>query len=242
MEEGSKILLADDDRSIRLLISDVLEEKGLSVTAAASGEEALERLEEERFDLVILDIMMKGLSGLEVCRRVRQTVECPILFLSAKDTVEDIIHGLDLGADDYLTKPFHPEELSARVLAHLRRQSRGVPESAGRAGPIRIGEIDLDPGAMSVRRRGERVELSTREFELLCYLMRNAGQTLPKERIFHDVWGTDYGDLSTVAIHVKNLRAKLDPDWRYIKTVWGSGYRFVTEVSFAEEGGEGLAR
>lgn len=232
------ILLVDDDVSILLLVSDVLEEKGLEVTAARSGEEALRLLEGRTFDLILLDIMMKGLSGLEVCRRIRSSVDCPILFLSAKDSVKDIVQGLDLGADDYLTKPFDLEELAARVQAHLRRQGRAQPgKPAG--GPIQIGEIRLDPAEMTVTKGGVPVALSTREFELLTYLMENAGQTLSRDRVFHDVWKTEYGDVSTVAINIKNLRAKLDPDWRYIKTVWGSGYRFVTRSGFEEETEEG---
>lgn len=229
-----KILLVDDDVSILLLVSDVLEEKGLEVTAVRSGEEALRRVEEGRFDLILLDIMMKGLSGLEVCRQIRGQVDCPILFLSAKDSVKDIVKGLDLGADDYLTKPFVLEELVARIQAHLRRQMRSDPRRAS-AGPIQIGGIRMEPEEMRVTRNGVEVPLSTREFELLAYLMQNAGQTLSRERIFHDVWRTEYGDVGTVAINIKNLRAKLDPDWRYIKTVWGSGYRFVTQNGFAEE-------
>lgn len=229
-----KILLVDDDVSILLLVSDVLEEKGLEVTAVRSGEEALRRVEEGRFDLILLDIMMKGLSGLEVCRQIRGRVDCPILFLSAKDSVKDIVKGLDLGADDYLTKPFVLEELVARIQAHLRRQMRSDPRRAS-AGPIQIGGIRMEPEEMRVTRNGVEVPLSTREFELLAYLMQNAGQTLSRERIFHDVWRTEYGDVGTVAINIKNLRAKLDPDWRYIKTVWGSGYRFVTQNGFVEE-------
>ena len=224
-----KILVVDDDSSIRLLVSDVLTDQGLTVSTAASGEEALKRLEEESFDLILLDIMMKGMDGLEVCRRVRDRVECPILFLSAKDSSHDIVTGLGLGADDYLTKPFELEVLSARVQAHLRRQSRIVPPVSPSRGLIRIGEISLDPEGMTVTRGGEPVPLSTRELELLHYLMSHAGQTLSRERIYRDVWKTEYGDISTVAINIKNLRLKLDPEWRYIKTVWGQGYRFVPE-------------
>lgn len=233
-----KILLVDDDVSILLLVSDVLEEKGLDVTTARSGEEALAILEGKSFDLILLDIMMKGIGGLEVCRRIRGRVECPILFLSAKDTVEDIVKGLDLGADDYLTKPFALEELAARVQAHLRRQSRLRTDTPA-GGVLEIGEIRLDPGQMTVTKAGVPVSLSTRELQLLAYLMEHAGQTLSRDRIFRDVWRTDYGDVSTVAINIKNLRNKLDPGWRYIKTVWGSGYRFVTRSGFAEEDGNG---
>ena len=218
------ILLVDDDVSILLLVSDVLEENGMNVVTARSGEEAVRLMEGHSFDLILLDIMMKGLSGLDVCRKIRSRVSCPILFLSAKDSVKDIVAGLDLGADDYLTKPFVLEELVARIQAHLRRQMRSDPRRAS-AGPIQI----------RVTRNGVEVPLSTREFELLAYLMQNAGQTLSRERIFHDVWRTEYGDVGTVAINIKNLRAKLDPDWRYIKTVWGSGYRFVTQNGFVEE-------
>ena len=216
------ILLVDDDVSILLLVSDVLEENGMNVVTARSGEEAVRLMEGQSFDLILLDIMMKGLSGLDVCRKIRSRVSCPILFLSAKDSVKDIVAGLDLGADDYLTKPFVLEELVARIQAHLRRQMRSDPRRAS-AGPIQIGGIRMEPEEMRVTRNGVEVPLSTREFELLAYLMQNAGQTLSRERIFHDVWRTEYGDVGTVAINIKNLRAKLDPDWRYIKTVWGSG-------------------
>ena len=156
-----KILLVDYYLSILLLVSDVLEYKGLEVTAVRSGEEALRRVEEGRFDLILLDIMMKGLSGLEVCRQIRGQVDCPILFLSAKDSVKDIVKGLDLGADDYLTKPFALEELAARVQAHLRRQERSAPgRPAG--GPIQIGAIRLDPEKLTVTKAGAPVALSTR--------------------------------------------------------------------------------
>lgn len=228
------ILLVDDDVSILLLVSDVLEENGMNVVTARSGEEAVRLMEGQSFDLILLDIMMKGLSGLDVCRKIHSRVSCPILFLSAKDSVKDIVAGLDLGADDYLTKPFVLEELVARIQAHLRRQMRSDPRRAS-AGPIQIGGIRMEPEEMRVTRNGVEVPLSTREFELLAYLMQNAGQTLSRERIFHDVWRTEYGDVGTVAINIKNLRAKLDPDWRYIKTVWGSGYRFVTQNGFVEE-------
>ena len=230
---NEKILLVDDDASIRLLVSDVLTDQGLSVTPAASGEEALKILEQGQFDLILLDIMMEGMDGLEVCRRVRDQVDCPILFLSAKDSSQDVLKGLGLGADDYLTKPFEIEVLAARVQAHLRRQSRlTAPPSRG---PIRIGDICLDAENVTVTRCGEPVALSTREMELLTYLMTHAGQTLSRERIYRDVWQSEYGDLSTVAINVKNLRLKLDPEWRYIKTVWGRGYRFVSQSGLIEE-------
>ena len=167
-------------------------------------------------------------------RQVRDSVECPILFLSAKDSAQDIVAGLGLGADDYLTKPFELEVLSARVQAHLRRQERILSSTAAPRAPIQIGEICLDAENVTVTRSGAPVSLSTRELELLHYLMTHAGQTLSRERIYRDVWQTEYGDMSAVAINIKNLRLKLDPEWRYIKTVWGQGYRFVTQSGLIE--------
>ena len=235
-----RILIADDDPSILMLISDVLTDAGMQVRTVTSGEEALRAIEKEEFSLIILDIMMKGISGLEVCAAIRDKVNCPILFLSAKDSAHDIIEGLGLGADDYLTKPFVIDELVARIKAHLRRQAR-LGESPAASEVLRIGEIALDRRQLTVTRGGAPVDLSTREFELLDYLMRNAGQTLSREKIFREVWQTEYGDIGTVAINIKNLRAKIDPDWAYIKTVWGSGYQFVTRSGFNESAQAGDA-
>lgn len=228
-----RILIADDDPSILMLISDVLTDAGMQVRTVASGEEALRAAGEETFSLIILDIMMKGISGLEVCAAIRDKVSCPILFLSAKDSAHDIIEGLGLGADDYLTKPFAIDELVARIKAHLRRQAR-LGENTTGGDVLRIGEITLDRRQLTVTRGGVPVDLSTREFELLDFLMRNAGQTLSREKIFRDVWKTEFGDIGTVAINIKNLRSKIDPDWAYIKTVWGSGYQFVTRSGLNE--------
>lgn len=211
-------MIADDDPSILMLISDVLTDAGMQVRTVASGEEALRAVGEETFSLIILDIMMKGISGLEVCAAIRDKVSCPILFLSAKDSAHDIIEGLGLGADDYITKPFAIDELVARIKAHLRRQAR-LGENTTGGDVLRIGEITLDRRQLTVTRGGVPVDLSTREFELLDFLMRNAGQTLSREKIFRDVWKTEFGDIGTVAINIKNLRSKIDPDWAYIKTV-----------------------
>lgn len=229
-----RILIADDDPSILMLISDVLTDAGMQVRTVASGEEALRAVGEETFSLIILDIMMKGISGLEVCAAIRDKVSCPILFLSAKDSAHDIIEGLGLGADDYLTKPFAIDELVARIKAHLRRQAR-LGENTMGSDVLCYGEIALDRRQLTVTRGGVPVDLSTREFELLDFLMRNAGQTLSREKIFRDVWKTEFGDIGTVAINIKNLRSKIDPDWAYIKTVWGSGYQFVTRSGLNEE-------
>lgn len=235
-----RILAVDDDAAILELIRDELSEQGMQVCTASSGEMALDYLEREQFDLVLLDIMMEGISGLEVCQRVREHVGCPILFISAKDNIKDIVYGLGVGADDYITKPFALEELVARVRANLRAQARNASLAPSSVQNLQIGAISLNPETRTVTKNGEIISLSTREFELLAYLMSNAGQTLSREQIFRDVWKTSFGDVGTVAINIKNLRSKLDPDWSYIKTIWGSGYRFVTKSSLElETGGYG---
>ena len=229
-----KILIIDDDVTIGDLEQEVLEREGYAVQRAYSGTEALLLLKDSRPDLVLLDLMLPGLPGEEVLPQLKGI---PVIVVSAKASVEDKVDLLLGGAADYLTKPFALEELAARVQAHLRRQERSAPgRPAG--GPIQIGAIRLDPEKLTVTKAGAPVALSTRELELLTYLMRHAGETLSRDRIFHDVWRTDYGDVGTVAINIKNLRSKLDPEWRYIKTVWGSGYRFVTQSGFAEEEAE----
>lgn len=233
-----RILVVEDERLLCDGIAEDLELEKYTVDRCYDGGDAYERLFVEPYDLVILDLNLPGLDGLELLRRIRrERPELRVLILSARAQLSDKVAGLDLGADDYLTKPFALEELAARVQAHLRRQERSAPgRPAG--GPIQIGAIRLDPEKLTVTKAGAPVALSTRELELLTYLMRHAGETLSRDRIFHDVWRTDYGDVGTVAINIKNLRSKLDPEWRYIKTVWGSGYRFVTQSGFAEEEAE----
>ena len=230
-----RVLVADDEQDMTRALEAMLKSDGHEVDTVYDGQAALDFGETGTYDCIVLDIMMPYRDGLDVVRTLRsKSVRTPILILTAKSTQEDVVGGLNSGADDYLTKPFVLEELVARIQAHLRRQMRSDPRRAS-AGPIQIGGIRMEPEEMRVTRNGVEVPLSTREFELLAYLMQNAGQTLSRERIFHDVWRTEYGDVGTVAINIKNLRAKLDPDWRYIKTVWGSGYRFVTQNGFAEE-------
>lgn len=233
-----RILVVEDERLLCDGIAEDLELEKYTVDRCYNGADAYERLFVEPYDLVILDLNLPGMDGLELLRRIRsERPELRVLILSARAQLSDKVAGLDLGADDYLTKPFALEELAARVQAHLRRQERSAPgRPAG--GPIQIGAIRLDPEKLTVTKAGAPVALSTRELELLTYLMRHAGETLSRDRIFHDVWRTDYGDVGTVAINIKNLRSKLDPEWRYIKTVWGSGYRFVTQSGFAEEEAE----
>lgn len=221
-----KIIIVDDDRDIARLISDALEDEGFEPVIKNNGESALMYLTEnpEEADLIILDIMMPGISGLEVCREIRSKVKCPIIFVSAKSKSGDAVLGLETGGDDYIAKPFVVEELVARVKAHLRREKR---KTDGESEKISVGEIEIDTNAFTVYKNGTAVPFSTREFQLLQYLMENAGKVLTREQIFSHVWNTEFGDIGTVAVNIKNIRDKIDSDNEYIKTVWGVGYKFV---------------
>jgi len=218
----AKILIVDDEMDIAELISDVLVDEGYETVIRNDGLSAIDILKKENFDLIILDIMMPGMSGVEVCNKIRESVSSPIIFVSAKNQIIDKVLGFEIGADDYITKPFIVEELLARVKAHIRRSNRSEISNI-----IKIGEIEINLESYEVYKDKKRIDLSTREFELLSYLMKNAGIVLTKEKIFDSVWGTDYNEIGTVAVHVKNLRSKLDPEEKYIKTVWGIGYKFI---------------
>ena len=236
---GNKILLIEDTTELAALITLYLNKEGMEIKPVESGEEALTALESFQPELVLLDLNLTGMGGFEFLQIFRKTSQVPVLIISARDSEEDIIQGLGDGADEYITKPFSPKVLVARVQAHLRARARSqAPQREGQA-VLQIGQIRLDLEARTVTKDGVPVDLSTREFDLLAYLMNNAGQTLSKEQIFHGVWETDYGDVGTVAINIKKLRTKIDPDWAYIKTIWGSGYRFVTKSGFVEGTGGG---
>jgi len=221
----ANILILDDDPSILGILSDVLTEDGMTVASVTTASAFRQRIRSESFDLILLDIMLRDGSGYELCREIRDMVSCPVIFLSGKSTSDDIVKGLSIGADDYVTKPFVVEELVARIHAHLRRQRRNFAGKTQMA--LQMGEIELNPAARAVSRGGVPVTLSTHEFDLLEYLMRNAGRTVSREEILRDVWKTTYGDIGVVAINIRNLRAKIDPEWAYIKTMWGAGYRFA---------------
>jgi DNA-binding response OmpR family regulator len=222
-----KILIADDDRSIAELISDALTDEGYETEIVNDGEQALRKIARSAdYSLILLDIMMPRIDGLEVCRRIRDEVSCPIIFVSAKNRTIDTLLGLGMGADDYIAKPFVLDELVARVKAHLRREQRGLPMSESNV--IRSGAIELHRDTYSAYKNGEKIPVSAREFQLLQYMMENEGKVLSRDRIFEDVWGTDYGDPGTVAVNIKNLRDKIDAEGKYIKTVWGVGYKFTT--------------
>ncbi len=224
----SKILIVDDEQDIAELISDVLTDEGFETVIRNDGLSAIEEVKNNHYDLILLDIMMPKLSGTETCSKIRDIVSCPIVFVTAKNQLLDKLLGFELGADDYITKPFVIEELVARVKAHIRRENRPVNSQSN---IIRIGEIEINKDSYEVKKNKEPVTLSTKEFELLSYLMTNAGVVLSKEQIYNSVWKTEYGDIGTVAVNIKSLRKKLDQEEKYIITIWGLGYKFVKVIN-----------
>jgi two-component system response regulator ResD len=221
------ILVVDDEARMRELVRVYLQREGFRVVEASDGHEALDKLSQENVVLVILDLMMPEMDGWEFCRRVRQTSDVPILMLTARGDVSERVLGLNLGADDYLTKPFEPMELVARVQARLRR--RTPPEGAGE-GSILRGDLVIEPPTRRVIYQGEEITLTPKEFDLLALLARHPGRVFTREQLLEQVWGMDfYGETRTVDTHVKNLREKLGRSQegkRLIATVWGVGYKF----------------
>lgn len=226
----SKILIIDDEVDIAELESDALTDEGFDVDIAHLASEANILLEKNNYnyDLILLDIMMPGKSGTEYLNEIRNKITCPIIFVSAKSGTVDKLLGLEIGADDYITKPFDIYELVARVKAHIRRESRS--KEIENKSKIIIGEIEINKNSYDVYKNKVKCNVSTREFEVLWYLMSNAGIVLTKEQIFSSVWGSDYGEIGTVAVHIKSLRSKIDPEEKYIVTIWGVGYKFVKEL------------
>lgn len=221
-----KILIVDDDKTIAELISDALEDENFKTTLCGDGMSALQIIEKDiNYDLIILDIMMPKLNGLELCKKIRDLVSCPILFVTAKSRTLDAMLGFEMGGDDYIFKPFVVEELVARVKAHIRRDQRN--EKTVENESLVIGDIKIKRDNFETYKGSVPVALSTREFQLLQFLMENAGHVLTREQIFNSVWGIDYGDIGTVSVNIKNLREKIDPQSMYIKTIWGVGYKFV---------------
>lgn len=221
-----KILVVDDESRMRKLVRDFLEKKGFSVLEAGDGMEAMEIFYKEKdIALMILDIMMPRMDGWQVCREVRQSSKVPIIMLTARADERDELQGFELGVDEYISKPFSPRILVARVEAVLRR-SNAVTEEALKD----VGGIQIDKAAHTVKVNGENIELSFKEFELLAYFMENQGIALSREKILNSVWNYDYfGDARTIDTHVKKLRSKLGDRGNYIKTIWGMGYKFEVE-------------
>ena len=221
-----KILVVDDESRMRRLIRDFLEAEGYEVVEAANGEEALDLYYEDRgIALLILDVMMPKMDGWQVCREIRQTSTVPILMLTARSEERDELRGFELGVDEYVTKPFSPRILVARVNAILKRSGAIYEE-----GVLCAGGIEVDSAAHSVRVDEQEIELSIKEFELLVYFMEHPRLALTREQILNHVWNYDYfGDARTIDTHVKKLRNKLGAKGNYIKTVWGMGYKFEVE-------------
>lgn len=226
---SKKILVVDDEKPIADILQFNLKKEGYEVFCAYDGNEALEKVEELRPDLILLDIMLPQRDGMEVCREVRKKYEMPIIMLTAKDSEIDKVLGLELGADDYVTKPFSSREIVARVKANLRRhQQTSAPTEDDTPNEIVIGSLVIHPDAYIVSKRGEKIELTHREFELLHYLANHIGQVMTREHLLQTVWGYDYyGDVRTVDVTVRRLREKIEdnpshPNW--IVTRRGVGY------------------
>jgi two-component system alkaline phosphatase synthesis response regulator PhoP len=227
---ANKVLVVDDEKSIVRLVTFNLEKEGFTTLEAYDGEEALQKTREANPDLIILDIMLPGLDGLEVCRRIRREGMQPaVIMLTAKDHEIDRVLGLELGADDYITKPFSPRELVARVKAVLRRTAKqGESPRSGEA--IKTGGLLIDPERYEVKLNGRPVELTPKEFELLDFLARNAGKVMSRDILLNHIWGYTYdGDTRIVDVHVSHLREKIETNPKnpvYIKTIRGVGYKF----------------
>lgn len=226
-----KILVVEDEKNIAELERDYLEANGYEVEIALDGKSGLDRALESDFDLVILDVMLPGIDGFEVCRQIRKSKECPVLMVSAKKDEIDKIRGLGLGADDYITKPFSPSELVARVTAHISRYERLTSKGEEPVNyVINIGNLSIDKNARRVFINDEEVLLTNKEFDLLVFLASNPNVVFSKDTIFDKIWGLDaIGETSTVTVHINRIREKIEDDSsnpQYIETVWGAGYRF----------------
>ncbi len=226
----SKILIIEDEEAIADLEKDYLELSEFEVEIENAGDTGLASALAGDFDLVILDLMLPGIDGFEVCKKIREEKNIPILMVSAKKDDIDKIRGLGLGADDYMTKPFSPSELVARVKAHMARYNRLVGSSAKENDIVEIRGIRIDKTARRVYIDGEEKSFTTKEFDLLTFLAENPNHVYTKEELFREIWDMDsIGDIATVTVHIKKIREKIEFDTakpQYIETIWGVGYRF----------------
>jgi len=225
---GTRILAVEDDERIRSAVKLALEDEGWTVDEAESGEQAIEVFQRSNPDVVLIDIMLPGIDGFELCRTLRRTSDVPVVMVTARNDTHDVVAGLEAGADDYLTKPFAPKELSARIRALLRRAR---PSAHGHT-RLSFGDLELIPDEGKVLREGEEVHLTKTEFRLLCELAESPGKVLSREALLDKVWGYDYfGDGRLVDVHVRRLRTKVEADPanpRHVVTVRGLGYRLQT--------------
>ena len=226
----SRILIVEDEVAIADLEKDYLELSGFEVEIENDGTKGLERALHEEFDLLILDLMLPGVDGFEICKKIRETKNTPILMVSAKKDDIDKIRGLGLGADDYVTKPFSPSELVARVKAHLARYERLIGSNMPQNDIIEIRGIKIDKTARRVWVNGEEKQFTTKEFDLLTFLAENPNHVFTKEELFRKIWDMEsIGDIATVTVHIKKIREKIEMNTnkpQYIETIWGVGYRF----------------
>ena len=226
----SRILIVEDEISIAELERDYLELSGFEVEVASDGEEGLQKAINEEFNLIILDLMLPKVDGFEICRQVREEKNIPIIMVSAKKEDVDKIRGLGLGADDYMTKPFSPSELVARVKAHMARYERLVGSAVEENKVIEIRGLKIDTTARRVWINGEEKTLTTKEFDLLTFLASHPNHVYTKDELFREIWDMEaLGDIATVTVHIKKIREKIEFDTskpQYIETIWGVGYRF----------------
>ncbi|WP_214483411.1 response regulator transcription factor [Bacillus sp. SM2101] len=225
------VLVIDDDKDIVRLIVETLKYERFNTVFAYSGIEAMKMIDKEKIDFVILDIMMPEMDGIEVCKKIRDQHNMPILLLSAKDRDIDKIVGLEVGADDYLTKPFNVHELTARVKAHFRKIGR-LKQELSESNPthsIAKTPLMLNENSYEGFLEGKKLQLSSKEFQILLFFTQHPNQVFSREQIYQRVWGDDFGDLNNVTVHIKNIRKKLGKNHDYIKTIWGVGYKYTLD-------------
>ena len=226
---AARVLIIEDDATVAEVVGRYLAREGYEVEIESDGAVGLERALSDPPELVVLDLMLPSLGGLEVCKRIRAAAPVPVIILTALGEETDRIVGLELGADDYVAKPFSPRELTARVKAVLRRANGPLAASAGAPAVLRAGALEVDVTAHEARLGGELVALTAKEFDLLAYLMEHPRRAFRREQLLEQVWGFSYGDTSTVTVHIRRLREKIEVDPSapsYVCTVWGVGYRF----------------
>lgn len=226
----NKILIVEDEIAIADLEKDYLELSGFEVEVETQGDVGLSRALKEEFDLIILDLMLPGVDGFEICRKIRETKNTPVIIVSAKKDDIDKIRGLGMGADDYMTKPFSPSEMVARVKAHLARYERLISSGMPNNDIIEIRGIKIDKTARRVWVNGVETSFTSKEFDLLTFLAQNPNHVYTKEELFREIWDMEsIGDIATVTVHIKKIREKIEYDTskpQYIETIWGVGYRF----------------
>ena len=232
----ARILIIEDEEDIARLITLYLKREGIESDRCETGEEGLEKLKDNSYDLLVLDINLPGIDGFEVLQKIRKNNDMPVLILSARREDADMLIGFGGGADDYVTKPFSPGVLTARIRAHLKRISTEQNHGEASLALFRFGDLIFDPTHFSLKKDEKRIDLSRREMDLLLFLTRNKGQVFSKEQIYKEVWGNEYGDISTVTVHMQRLRKKIEinpADPKHLKTKYGYGY-FLSIEDFDE--------